>query len=240
MNRKRIFFIMTFIVLFGSTVAWSAVSTVSNLQVRDDDVFGSTAIVHDSITGLDWLRLPLTGTKSYNDMNGVDGSSEFEDGAQFAGFRHATMAEVKQLWVDAGIPAEYFYETDSSGNHRGIYQTNKSTAVSAARTLQNLIGYLETQAYPPHMMEGGWRTMGLAAAPDGIGMPQLDTCTPGTGFCGGSSVPMLRAHLESHEGIQNQIGRYHWLVREAVKVRKKPFTGESRPLKRTKPRPRVR
>ena len=230
MTRKRIIFIVTFIVIFGSTLAWSAVSTVSNLYVRDDAVFGSTAIVHDGITALDWLHLPLTGTKSYNDMTVADESSEFEAGGQFAGFCHTTMAEVKQLWVDAGIPADYFYETDSSDNHRGIYQTNNSTAVSAERTLQNLIGYSETQAYLPYMMEEGWRTMGLAAVPGGIGMPQLDTCTPGTGFYGGSSVPMLRAHLESHEGIQNQIGRHHWLVREAVKVR-----GKNHSLKRAGP-----
>jgi len=240
MTPKRIIFSVTFIVIFGSTLAWSAVSTVSNLHVLNDAVFGSRAIVHDDITGLDWLRLPLTGTKSYNDMTGADGSSEFEAGGQFAGFRHATMAEVKQLWVDAGIPADYFYETDSSGNHSGTYQTNNNTAVNAARTLQNLLGHLEPQARPPQMMAGGWRTIGLAAAPDGIGMPQLDTCTPGTGFCGGSSVPILRAHLESHEGIQNQIGRHHWLVRKAAKVSKKQLIRKSRPLRSTKPRLKVK
>lgn len=219
MTKMHMIFIATLAVIFGNTLARPA---MADLQVRDDAVFGAKAIVYDSATGLEWLRLPLTGTKSYNDMIGADGTNEFATGRQFAGFRYATMAEVKQLLVDAGISAEYFfYGLDSSGHNIGTYSTNNSAAINAARALQNLIGYTLTQANPPHMNAGGWVTKGLATDPGGIGYPSLSTCTVGTGFCGGSSLPMLRAHLGGVQATfwQTQIGHHHWLVRVALKRR---------------------
>jgi len=228
MSKTRIIFIVTLAIIFGNALVRPA---LAELQVRDDAVFGAKAIVYDSDTGMEWLRLPLTGTKSYNDMIGADGTDEFVPGRQFAGFRYSTMAEVKQLWVDAGISEEYFfYGFDSSGHNIGTYSTNNSAAFNAARALQDLMGYTLTQAYPPHMNAGGWRTRGLAKDPGGIGSPSLGTCTVGTGFCGGSSTPMLRAHIGGVQAtvLQTQIGHHHWLVRAS---QKRQFIRKALPLK---------
>ena len=214
MTKTHMIFIATLVVIFGNVLARPA---AADLQVRDDAVFGAKAIVYDSATGLEWLRVPLTGTKSYNDMIGVDGTNEFAAGRQFAGFRYATMTEVKQLWIDAGISAEYFfYGLDVSGHNIGTFSTNNSAAVNAARALQDLIGYTLSMAYPPHQNAGGWETKGLATDPGGIGFPNLSTCTVGTGFCGGSSLPMLRAHLSNVQATywQPLRGYNHWLVRK--------------------------
>lgn len=217
MIKTKQIFITTLTVIFLNVLTQPA---LADLQVRDDPVFGAKSVIYDSSTGLEWLRLPLTGTKSYNDMTGADGTSEFATGQKFAGFRYATMAEVKQLWINAGIPAEYFfYGLDSSGHNIGTYSTNNGAAVNAALALQNLIGYTLTQANPPHMNAGGWESKGLAADPGGVGFPSLGTCTVGTGFCGGSSLPMMRAHLSGVHPTywQPLIGYHHWLVRVALK-----------------------
>ncbi|MBN1548849.1 MAG: hypothetical protein JW902_19520 [Syntrophaceae bacterium] len=228
MNKIHLILIMTLVVIFGSALTQPA---VADLQVRDDAVFGVKAIVYDSATGLEWLRLPLSGTKSYNDMIGVDGTNEFAAGRKFAGFRYATMTEVKQLWIHAGISAEYFfYGLDAEGHNIGTYSTNNSTAFNAGRTLQNLLGYTLTKAYPPYTNAGGWETKGLAKDPGGIGFPNLSTCTVGTGFCGGSSLPMLRAHLSGVHPTSWQplIGYHHWLVRTPQKP---PIIRKTMPLK---------
>jgi len=240
MTKTHMVLIATFILIFGNALARPA---VADLQVRDDTVFGKKAIVYDSATGLEWLRLPLTGTKSYNDMIGADGTNEFAAGRQFAGFRYATMAEVKKLWVDAGISADYFfYGLDESGHNIGTYSTNNSSAFNAARALQDLIGYTLTQAYPPHMNAGGWDSKGLATDPGGVGFPSLSTCTVGTGFCGGSSVPMMRAHLSGVHATSWQplIGYHHWIVRVAQK--KQPVFQKTLPSKPRLPerQPRLR
>ena len=92
MSKTRMMFTATLAVILGTALVRPA---LAELQARDDAVFGTKAFVYDSDTGLQWLRIPLSGTKSYNDMSGADGSSEFAPGRPFAGFRYATMAEVK-------------------------------------------------------------------------------------------------------------------------------------------------
>jgi hypothetical protein len=65
----------------------------------DDPVFGAGAITRDTSTQLDWLDLPLSKGRIFDDV-----AVEFGPGGDFAGFRHATTDEVSQLFVDAGIP----------------------------------------------------------------------------------------------------------------------------------------
>lgn len=193
-------------------------SALAELQLKNDATFGADAIVYDTASGLSWLKLPLSGTKSYNDMIGADGSDEFAPGGAYAGFRYATLEEVKQLWINAGIPeSAFFFGLDEQGHNIGTYQTNDSAIMTAARNLQTLIGYTLTQARPPHMNAGGWNSQGLTRAPDGIGFPKLMSCSVGTGFCGGSSQPMVRAHVavQTAASLENIRGYHHWLVREA-------------------------
>lgn len=63
-----------------------------------DSSFGVASITHDTSTGLDWLDLTFTQNMSYNYV-----VSQFGSGGVFSGFRHATNAEVSQLWTNAGI-----------------------------------------------------------------------------------------------------------------------------------------
>lgn len=74
------------------------------LLALDDPVFGPGAITLDTATGLQWLDLTLTTNRSFNDIVGVDGSNELAAGGDYAGFRHATLAEIAIFFTDAGIP----------------------------------------------------------------------------------------------------------------------------------------
>jgi hypothetical protein len=69
-----------------------------------------------------------------------------------------------------------------------------------------------------------------------LGHPSLDTCTPGTGFCGGSSLPITRAHMGGTHPTawQPLIGYHHWLVvsgraKYGSDVRKIPLPPRPRP-----------
>lgn len=227
MNSKLAFALT---MVLGGAVALPA---AAELQVRDFDAFGPGSIIYDSASGLEWLKPELSGTRSYNDMSGADGSSEFAEGRPYAGFRYATLDEVKQLWINAGISANYFfYGLDSSGHNIGTYATNNSAAVNAARQLQEKIGYKLTQAYPPHVNANGWRTSAIAEATGGVGQPNLETCSVGTGFCGGSSQPMMRAHIGGvqADALKTYVGYHHWLVR-APQPKPKPQLRQAPELK---------
>ena len=80
-------------------LAQAAVHAVEPVLLAQDSRFGPGTLTLDSATGLQWLDLPLTVSLNYYDMEAQLGS-----GGTFAGFRHATTAEVLNLWVDAGIP----------------------------------------------------------------------------------------------------------------------------------------
>lgn len=95
--------------LLGSLVVlilvWVTPAPVHAALISVDDlVFGSGAITRDTDTGLEWLDVALSANRSWNDITGVDGSNEFLPGGDFAGFRHATSAEVAALYTNAGIP----------------------------------------------------------------------------------------------------------------------------------------
>jgi hypothetical protein len=195
------------------------VSPVSaSIMSISDPTYGPDSLTFDTATNLEWLDLTLSGTRSYNDMIGLDGSNEFVAGGAFPGFRYATLSEVGQLWIDAGIPESvFFYGLDSSGHNIGTYETSDPTIFNNARALQGLLGYSLTTAYPPHVNAGGWETAGLALDPGGVGYPDLSTCTPGTGHCGGSSLGITMASLDSVSGSwEPLVGYHHWLVREVT------------------------
>lgn len=60
--------------------------------------FGADTITLDTETGLRWLDLDLTDGRSVEDI-----SSQLGEGGEFEGFRYATVEEVEQLWINAGI-----------------------------------------------------------------------------------------------------------------------------------------
>lgn len=55
----------------------------------DDAIWGEGSIIRDTKTGLEWLVLTFSTGRSYNDV-----SSQFGEGGDFSGWRHATFAEI--------------------------------------------------------------------------------------------------------------------------------------------------
>jgi len=66
------------------------------------------------------------------------------------------------------------------------------------------------------MNADGWRSNAVALDGTGVGYASLDTCTVGTGFCGGSSLPMTRAHLSPANVYWETYQWQHWLLRESA------------------------
>jgi hypothetical protein len=75
------------------------VSAEAALISLDNPTFGVGAITRDTNAGLDWLDVPLSQGRSFTDV-----AAQFGSGGDFEGFRHATLAELRSLVVDAGIP----------------------------------------------------------------------------------------------------------------------------------------
>ena len=70
----------------------------ATLLELDDPVFGPASITRHVETGLDWLDVPLSSGRSYDEV-----SIEFGPGGDFAGFRYATKSEVAALYRSVGI-----------------------------------------------------------------------------------------------------------------------------------------
>jgi hypothetical protein len=115
-------------------------SSFAILEERDDPHFGVGSILYDSDTGLSWLDFDQTVNRSRNYVK-----TQFGPGGEFEGFRYATMDEVEQLWINAGIP--YIGNDMVTENYDPI------------RALFDLIGYyagssthtVNSQMYPHYM-----------------------------------------------------------------------------------------
>ena len=57
MTKGNLYFTATLVVLLGNAFA---LPVSADLQLRDDAKFGSKAIVYDTATGLEWVRLQRT------------------------------------------------------------------------------------------------------------------------------------------------------------------------------------
>jgi hypothetical protein len=119
----------------------SPTSSFAVLEERDDPVFGVGAITYDSETGLEWLDITESSNKSFNYV-----STQFGPGGEFEGFRHATLAEVEELWIHAGIP--------DIGDMSGAPTTANFEPISA---FHDLFGYYVTISGYIH------RTWGITA-----------------------------------------------------------------------------
>lgn len=92
---KRVLLItVAALVTFSITQPAEAILTSVN-----DPVFGMDAITRDSDTGYEWLDVPLSDNLDYTYVSG-----QFGAGGAFEGFRYATIDEVVELWMNAGIP----------------------------------------------------------------------------------------------------------------------------------------
>jgi hypothetical protein len=63
----------------------------------DHAVYGRGALTRDTTSGLDWLDLTFSASRSYSEVVRALANREY------GGFRYATEAEVRQLWATAGI-----------------------------------------------------------------------------------------------------------------------------------------
>jgi PEP-CTERM motif-containing protein len=83
----------------GFAFGEASVEADSPVLVARDSSFGVGTLTLDTLTGLRWLDLPLTVGLNYFQME-----AQLGPGGSFAGFRHASRAEVEGLWSSAGIP----------------------------------------------------------------------------------------------------------------------------------------
>jgi hypothetical protein len=106
------------LVLISSLIGFAANATLTEF---DDPVFGPASITRDTALGLDWLDVPISAGRSYDDV-----SLQLGAGGDFEGFRYATREEVGDLLEGVGITT-----INASGTHE-----NYAPAVM----LQGLVG----------------------------------------------------------------------------------------------------
>tara|TARA_R110002095_G_scaffold118186_1_gene103023 strand:+ start:283 stop:963 length:681 start_codon:yes stop_codon:yes gene_type:complete len=78
--------------------ASSCATSTHAALISASSAFGTDTVTRDSGTGLDWLDLTLTQAQSFNDV-----TDQFDPGELYAGFRHATLAEIETFWTNAGV-----------------------------------------------------------------------------------------------------------------------------------------
>jgi len=115
-NLLRIGFISMLFLCVVFTSAGQSILTEEDLNNEGDGL-----LTYDSDTGLRWLDLTETFGITYTDM-----LSQLEPEGDFYGFRHATGAEVEQLWRNGGV--EYM-DPDF-----------RSETVDPVEALQNFLG----------------------------------------------------------------------------------------------------
>jgi hypothetical protein len=162
------------------------VSAQAALVAENDPFFGVGSITRDTETNLDWLDVSLSQGRSFLDV-----TNELGAGGDFAGFRHASIAEFQTLVLNAGI-----------GNTNSVVTGD----LSAFTNLINLVGTTEIQnGYP--------QTLGFLEEPR-----DFDTRVNGElDFFFQGSVPAYSATttvLRSQSVDFNNVG--HWLVRPSV------------------------
>ena len=107
---------MVFKSFIGATCACLAVvSFNANAIPTEDDWLnaGDGLITYDANTGLEWLDITYTTSRSYNDV-----SSLFDAGEEFDGWRYATRAELSSLWDSFGGDGNY---TGWSTGNNGLF-----------------------------------------------------------------------------------------------------------------------
>jgi hypothetical protein len=175
--------------LVATALLRSSASAV--LISKDDPIHGADSITLDSSTKLEWLDVRNSLGLSYNQV-----AAEFVPGGQFAGFRHATNAEITTLFQNAGIPI-----IATSGYWTANYQP--------VRDLQDLVTSLPGSGGS----QTTWTTRGHAAA----------TIDPDIGW--NSWLRFLDRQEPANDAIANEGGTIstspdssfpltgHWLVR---------------------------
>ena len=93
MSRHSVTLAFSFVVLLATCSTCQAALISAN-----DATFGPNSITQDTGTGLDWLDINFSDGMSFQAV-----ASQMGAGGTFAGFRHATAAELNQFMINAGI-----------------------------------------------------------------------------------------------------------------------------------------
>ncbi len=72
---------------------------------KDDSVFGTGAITLDTDSGLEWLDVTFSTSRTRNYING-----QFDSGGEFEGFRYATTEEALALWATVSLNSSDIFE----------------------------------------------------------------------------------------------------------------------------------
>ena len=103
----------------ASAVALTNPFASAQITVEDDVIFGAESITRDAQQDLDFLDVPLSVGRSYNDVSG-----QFGPGGDFEGWRHATLEEVITLVNNWGFgPSVPF---PSPGDTSGLVNSDSS------------------------------------------------------------------------------------------------------------------
>jgi len=180
MKLSRLLLVSTFLSLTHQVSAQAA------LVAGNDPIFGVGAITSDTQTNLDWLDVSLSQGRSFLDV-----TNELGAGGDFAGFRHASIAEFQTLVLNAGI---------------GNTNTVVTGDLSAFTNLINLVGTTDIQdGYP--------QTLGFLYEPPDSGTRvngELDFFFQGSSPAYSATTTVLRSQSVAF----NNVG--HWLVRSSV------------------------
>ncbi len=87
-----------------------ATLTHAALITRDfSDGSGDALLTYDSDTGLEWLDTTITDGRSFTEVK-----AGWNGWTTTSGFRYATMAELRRLFVSAGVMPNFLYDTYST------------------------------------------------------------------------------------------------------------------------------
>jgi hypothetical protein len=100
-------FILISLALLGVSVTTVNATLIS----ADDAIFGTGAITIDPTSGFEWLDVNQSVGRSYNDVSG-----QFTDNGDYAGWRYATVAEIRGLYFTAGASSTYSDGLQSVGS----------------------------------------------------------------------------------------------------------------------------
>jgi hypothetical protein len=81
----------------AAAVLWVDAARATLIEL-DDPVYGAASITRDTDQSLDWLDVPISAGRSYDDV-----SIQFGPGGDFEGFRYALKSEVAALYNSVGI-----------------------------------------------------------------------------------------------------------------------------------------
>ena len=111
-----VFFTRLVLIVFLASVCNDAAAGL--ITSESHPVFGANSLTRDHTQQLDFLDLPFSDNRSFNELQGQfgPGSGEFGVGGDFEGFRYATEAEVIALIVNAGFGPDPTLNAYNVGN----------------------------------------------------------------------------------------------------------------------------